>query len=101
MNKFGQFDVKVNTQCFVGDKIKMSKVLSKEIIVHAFRLEPSKHFQNKGTGQCLYLQISIDNEKRIVFTSAVGMIEAIQQIPKDGFPFETVIKEEDERYYFT
>jgi len=101
MNRFGQFDVKVNTQVFVGDKIKMSKVLGKELIVHAFRLEPSKHFQDKGTGQCLYLQIFIDNEKRIIFTSAVGMIEAIQQIPRDGFPFTTVIKVEDERYYFS
>lgn len=101
MNRFGQFDVKVNTQCFVGDKIKIAKVLNKEIVVHAFKLEPSKHFKDKGTGQCLYLQISINNEKHIVFTSAVGMIEAIQQIPKDGFPFMTVIKEEDERYSFT
>ena len=79
----------------------MSKVLGKDIIVHAFKLEPSKHFKDKGNGLCLYLQISINNEKHIIFTSAVGMIEAIQQIPKDGFPFTTIIKEEDERYYFT
>lgn len=101
MNKFSQLGVKVNTQHFVGDKIKMPKVLNIEITVHAYKLEPSKHFQNKGTGQCLYLQITFNGEKRILFTSAVGMIEAIQQVPRDKFPFDTVIKEEDKRFYFT
>ena len=101
MNRFGQFDVKVNTQCFVGDKTRIQKVLNKEIIVHAYKLEPSKHVKDKGTGQCLHLQISFDDEKRIMFTSAIGMIEAIQQIPKDQFPFTTIIKEEDKRLYFT
>ena len=97
MKRFGQFEIKVKAQCFTGDKIKISKVLNKEIIVHAYHLEQSKVYK----GQCLHLQISLAGEKHIIFTSATGIIEAIQQISPDDFPFTTVIVTEDERYIFT
>ena len=101
MNKFGQFNVQIKTQCFVGDKIKMAKILGKEIVVHAFKLEPSKHFKDKGNGECLHLQISIHEEKHIIFTSSIGMIEAIQQIPTTSFPFSTTIIQENQRFNFS
>lgn len=101
MNKFGQFNIKVTSRAFEGEKIKMSKILNKEIIVNDFRIEDSKCFQDRGTGKCLYLQITFNDEKRIVFTSSSGLIEAIQQIPKEGFPFITMICQENERFIFT
>ncbi|MCX6282379.1 MAG: hypothetical protein NTU51_10490 [Bacteroidetes bacterium] len=101
MTKFSQLGVKVNTQHFVGEKIRISSILNVEITVHAYKLVPSKQFKDKGTGQCLHLQITFQGVKRIVFTSAMGMIEAIQQIPEDKFPFETVIKEDVKRFYFS
>lgn len=30
------------TQSFTGDKVKMHKVLNREIVVHDFKIEPSK-----------------------------------------------------------
>jgi hypothetical protein len=101
MNSFSQFNIEITSKRFEGSKIKMSKILDREIIVHNFKLEDSKVFTEKGSCKCLYLQISINNEKHVVFTGSTGLIEMIQQIPEDGFPFKTVIKEENERFIFT
>ena len=101
MNNFSQFNIAITHKNFEGDKIKMSKVLNREIVVHAFKIEDSKIFKDRGTGKCLHLQISFDNTKHIIFTSANGLIEVIQKIPENGFPFTTIIKEENERYLFT
>ena len=101
MNRFDQFNIKPTPKGFEGDKIKMIKILNKEIIIHAFRIEDSKCFADKGDGKCLHLQISFNNEKRIVFTSAGGLLEVIQQIPEEGFPFTTTIIQDNERFLFT
>jgi hypothetical protein len=101
MKKFSSFDVKPVTKIFIGDKMKISKVLNREIIVHDYKIEDSKCFKDRGDGKCLHLQISMDSNKHIVFTSSGGLMEIIQQIPKDDFPFETTIIEEDKRFLFT
>lgn len=101
MNSFSQFNVKPVTKSFEGDKIKMSKILNREIVVHEFKLENSKVFTDRGTGKCLYLQISFNGVKHIVFTSSSGLIEVIGQIPGNGFPFTTTIIQEGERFLFT
>ena len=103
MNKFSQFDIKISTKCFQGDKIKISKILNKEIVVHDYKLEDSKvqAFKEKGTGKCLYLQLSFNNEMHILFTGSCGLIEAIKQIPDNQFPFATTIIEENNKFIFT
>jgi hypothetical protein len=103
MNRFSQFNIKAPAKGFEGSKIKMARILNREIVVHDFKIEESKveAYREKGTGKCLYLQISVDNEMHVVFTSGTGLIETIQQVPRDQFPFTTTIKEENERYKFT
>jgi len=102
MHKFSQFNIQTTiTKGFEGNKIKMLKILNREIIVHHFKIEDSKCFKDKGSGKCLQLQISINNEKHVVFTSSIGLIEAIKQIPENGFPFTATIIEENERFWFT
>jgi hypothetical protein len=103
MNRFNQFEIKPIQKGFEGDKIKMSKILNKEIIVHDFKLEESKvkEFKERGSDKCLHLQITFSEEKRIVFTSASALIDVIQQIPQDGFPFTTTIVQDNERFLFT
>ena len=103
MNRFSQFDIKAPVKGFEGSKIKISKILNREIAVHDFKLEESKvpAFRDKGSGKCLHLQISFDNEMHVVFTSGTGLIETIQQVPKTQFPFTTIIVEENDRYKFT
>jgi hypothetical protein len=101
MNSFNQFNIKPREKGFEGDKIKIIKIINREIIVHDFKIEQSKIFKEKGTGKCLHLQISVNNEKHIIFTSSCGLIDVIQLIPKTGFPFTTTIIQENERYLFT
>jgi len=103
MNRFSQFNIKTTSKGFEGNKIKMAKILNREITVHGFKIEESKvpAFKEKGSTKCLHLSISFDGEMHIVFTSSVGLIEAIQQVPENKFPFTTTIIEENDRYKFT
>lgn len=100
MTNFSQFNIKITAKGFEGQKIRMINLLNREITVHHYKLEPSKIY-NKGTCKCLQLQISLNDEKRVLFTSASGLIEAIQQIPENGFPFTTTIVNDNDRYLFT
>jgi Tat protein secretion system quality control protein TatD with DNase activity len=103
MNRFSQFNIKPVAKGFEGNKIKMARIINREIVVHAFRIEDSKvaAFREKGAGKCLHLQISFNDEMHVVFTSATGLIEVIQQVPENKFPFTTTIVEENDRYKFT
>ena len=103
MNNFNQFGIKVTSKNFIGDKIKISRLLGKEIVVYDWKVEESKvkAFHDRGAGKCLHLQISLNNEKHIVFTSSSGLLEAIKLVPADGFPFSTIIVDENDRYKFT
>jgi hypothetical protein len=97
MKSFSQFNIQVPDKGFEGDKIKMSKILNRKIVVHDFKIEESKVFK----GKCLYLQISVNNQKYVVFTSGSVLMGMIQGIPKDGFPFTTTIIEDNNRFMFT
>jgi len=101
MKSFEQFNIKLTTKGFEGDKIKMSKILNKVIIVYYYKIEDSKVYKDRGTCKCLQLQISINEIKHIIFTSSSGLIEMIQQVPEDGFPFETTIVQDNDRFKFT
>lgn len=101
MKKFKDFNIKTTVKSFIGDKIKISKVMNREIIVHDYRIEKSKIFKDRGTRKCLHLQISIGEEKHVLFTSAGALINAIQQVVTEDFPFATTIIEKDKRYEFS
>ena len=97
MRKFSEFNIVVEHSSFTGDKIKMSKILNRSIVVHGYKIEDSK----QNTGKCLYLQIEMSGVKHVVFTGSTKLQESIRQVPADGFPFETTIVEENEMYLFT
>jgi len=101
MNKFSQFNIKAPEKGFEGDKIKMSKILNREIVIYDYKIEESKIFKAKGSGKCLHMQISFNNIKHVIFTSGLALIDVIQQVPKEGFPFTTTIIDLNDRYYFT
>ena len=97
MKKFSQFNIQVSHKGFIGDKIKIQKILNREIVVHHYVIDDSKHFK----GKCLQVQISINNNKHVLFTGSNGLIEGIRQVADDSFPFTTTIVEENDRYIFT
>lgn len=96
MKKFSDFGIKTTSQAFTGDKIKISKILNKEITVHDYKIEKSKY-----NGECLYLQIEFKESKCVVFTGSVSLMNQIKQVEKDDMPFQTTIIQENERFEFT
>lgn len=96
MNNFKDFGIKAKSETFVGDKKKMSKLLNTEIIVLKHKIGPSKY-----EGFRLDLQIKINDVLMVTWTSSEYLIQMIKDIPDDGFPFKTVIKEINEHYEFT
>lgn len=100
MNEFKNFGITATAKSFTGDKIKMSKILNKQIEVQDYKIDASK-YQEKGNGKCLHLQIKIGEVQHIVFTGSVTLMDMIEKVPEDKFPFFTTIVEENERYAFT
>jgi hypothetical protein len=101
MNTFKDFGIKTEFNHFIGDKIKMAKIIGKPVIVHAFKLKDSTVFADRGAGKCLHLQIELNGEKHVAFTGSTYLIQDIQKIPVTGFPFQTTIMEVNETYKFT
>jgi len=98
MHSFSDFGIKPQTAALRGDKIKIERVLNTQIVVEVFRIEKSK--VKDGT-QCLYMQIIIDNDTRVIFSGSTCLIEMIQRIPKEKFPFTTKIIKQENRLEFT
>lgn len=97
MNTFKEFGIKIENNSFIGDKIKVSKILNREIIVHNFKIDNSKF----NAGKCLCIQIELNKQKHIVFTGSTMLTDAIKQVPDSGFPFKTTIVSENDMYVFT
>lgn len=98
MFHFKDFAIKPKENTFTGKKIEIDDVLNIEIIVERFKIEDSK--KKQGT-KYLTLQIEKENNKRIVFTGSKNLMDLITQIPKDKFPFKTIIKKNDKTLEFT
>ncbi len=99
MKNFKDFGIKAETTSFTGDKIKIKRIIDKEITVLNYRIEDSVYGDGK---KCLHLQIEFDNEKRVVFVGSVVLISMIQSVPREtGFPFKTKIINNDGRYEFS
>lgn len=86
---------KPSINSMVGEKIKVDRILNKEIEVLKFSISESKY-----NGSLLTMQIKTNNESRIVFTGSIGLIDQIKQVNKDDFPFKTMIVKENEFYEF-
>lgn len=97
---FKELNIQTDAESFTGDQIKISKILNKQITVHKFRIVPSK-YQEKGNGKRLDMQIKVGDETRVVWTGSQTLMNQIQQVPSDKFPFTTIIIQENERFQFT
>lgn len=79
-----------------GEKVAISQIINKEVEITGFRIRASKYEKNK-TGQCLMLQLLVDNEKRVLFTGSDVLIDQMKKYG-DNVPFlATIIK--IDRYY--
>lgn len=97
MNDFKDFGIESAVKKFNGDKIKIQRILGKQVVVHGYDLRESKY-----DGTCLYLQISMNEIEYVVFTGSRYLIEMIERVPAEKFPFTTTLVEtDDKRYEFT
>lgn len=98
MFNFKELGIKPTENTFTGKKIDMDDILNVEIIVDAFKIQDST--KKKGS---LYLTLQIEKEeiKRVVFTGSKNLMDLINQVPEDKFPFKTIIKKTDKRLDFT
>ncbi len=97
MKRFSDLGIEVEVDSLLGEKIKMSKVLGKEIIVLGYKITESK-FENSK--HCLILQIEIDGEKRVIFTGGLKLKMQLEQVSKEDFPFSGTIVNIDNLYQF-
>ena len=86
--KFSDLGIIINKDLFSGEKISITKIINKDILVKSYKLSESKFSSN----QCLTIQINVDGQDRIVFTGSKNLISQIEQINKDDFPIETKIE---------
>lgn len=100
MKKFSELGIKHQTTAFTGDKIKIERILNCKIEVQAFRIVDSK-FEGKGNGKCLHLQLKKDGEQRVLFTGSTILMQMIEQVKQEDFPFETTIVNENDCYLFS
>lgn len=98
MKNFKDFGIRLPNNIFTGDKVKINRILNKEIIIHDFKIEDSKF--KPGT-KCLYLQIEEDQVKKVLFTGSTVLMASIQQVPREEFPFKTTIIKERECFEFS
>ena len=81
----------------VGEKIKIDKILNKEIVIHGYKMKDSKY-----TEKCLCLQILLGDTKRVIFTGSKKLIDLISQVGEEKFPISTtIIREDDDSFTFT
>lgn len=98
MKSFKDFGIKSSVKSFTGEKIRIIKILNREITVHDFRVDESKY---KDKGKCLCLSISVGETRHVIFSGSNSLIEMINQVPAGEFPFKTTIIQNDERYEFS
>lgn len=80
-----------------GDKIKISELFNREIIVLGYRKFDSKAVEGK---ECVQLQIELDGKKMVTFTNSAVIARQLEQYA-EYLPFETVIKKVHSYYTFS
>jgi hypothetical protein len=99
MKSFKDLNIKTHSDLLIGEKVKISKVLNKDIVITGFKIEQSKYPKNKS-GKCLCLQIELEEENRVIFTGSDVLINIMEQVNKGDLPIQTKIIQEGEHYEF-
>jgi hypothetical protein len=88
-------DFAKNHNILDGDKLSISEIINREVLLIGYRLVDSK-YKNK----CLTLHIELDGVRHIVFTGSVILTEQVEKY-KDEIPFLVTIKKVDKYYTLT
>lgn len=99
MTRFSELNIKPKSNGMEGEKIKIDRVLNKEIKILRYEIKPSKYTE-KGNGNCLYMQAEVDGAKRVIFSGSTILMDMIQQAPETAFPITATIVKENDRLEF-
>ena len=100
LKKFSDLNVKVNKpKVLSGQKQPLRYVLDKQITVYGFEIKPSK-YPNKSEN-CLKMQYKHEDKMYVAFSIAKHLMQILQTLPEDAFPFTTTIINKNEIYEFT
>jgi hypothetical protein len=99
MKRFSDLGISTHSDSFAGEKIRIARIINREIVILNFKLEPSKYPKNK-TGKCLHLQLEVDGEKKVLFTGSDILIKTMEQVKKEDLPVVCKIVQEGEHYEF-
>lgn len=83
-----------------GDKIRIDKVLNRELVLLAYKITDSKYKQETEQGRCMTLQIELGGERRVIFTASQVLMDQVER-HKDRLPFLAVIQKVDRFYKLT
>lgn len=100
MKSFKDLNIDVKPDNYIGEKIKIDRILNKEFILLDFKVVESKFKKDDKSNKLLTLQIEMDDEKRIIFTGSSMLIKAAELINKTDLPISCSIIKEDKHYCF-
>lgn len=100
MKKFSDLNITIDNETFTGKKKDMEDILDQEILIHDYKILPSK-FPDKAYDRCLHLQISIDGKMHVVFSGSKNLVLNIEQVSKTDLPIQTTIIKKDKKLIFT
>lgn len=95
--RFSDLGISVTPDNLMGEKIKIAKVLGKEVLVKDFKLTDSKYEKTK---HCLTIQVELNGEDKVIFTGSEMLRKQIEQIDKNDFPFIATIANINDTYQF-
>lgn len=96
MKRFADF---ADEDVLDGDKIKISDILNKEVVIINYAIRESRYSKNKS-GKYLTLQIKHEGERHVIFTGSDVLIEQIQKYG-NKIPFLTTIRKVKRYFTFT
>ena len=100
MHQFKDLGIKPVLKAFQGDSISIDRITNSEIQVLDYKIGPSK-YPEKGNGKCLTLQVKYRDELRIIFSGSSYLMETIENIDRQKFPFATTIIKINKHYEFS
>lgn len=101
MIKFSDFNIEIPETLFEGKKISIEDIFNVPVIIKDFKIEESKFTGKNKSNNRLVLSIEYNGDRRVVFTGSDTLMNQIKKVPKESFPFETVIKKKEKRFEFT
>jgi hypothetical protein len=99
MNTLKKLGINTQPTGLVGKKIDMEDVFDKDIILHAYEIRDSKYPRKPGE-KCIWMQIELEEKKRVCFTTSVVLMKTLEQVDREQFPIQTrIIKNNSNRSF--